>query len=333
MKKNINIVFCGTSDFAIKPLLLLVNNIDSDYNFNIKLVITQPDKPSGRNLKITFSDFKKAVINNQLPILQPENINDIEVINYIKSLNPDILITVAYGGYIGKELRTMCPLGAINLHPSLLPLHRGADPIRSTLINQNDFTGNTIFFIASKIDSGNIICQTKYNIYDFKERINYTDLSDYLSTNGAEDIVKSIKILEMKRNRFKDLKDLFPVQNEELATYTKKITESSNIANFNLNAEEFLANVYAYSLEPGYYCYFRNKRLKILKAEIYERINNDDYPIVKLIIKKLGFVISLKDVDLLVKTVQYEGKKIMSSSDFINGIRMEIGEKFENIKY
>ena len=178
MKNNINVIFCGTADFSYPTLIEMVNFNDPEYSISITSVVTQPDKPKGRNRSLKYSLIKETAILYKIPIEQPENINDKQVVDKLLKLKPDIIITAAYGGYIGKELRTSCPLGAINLHPSLLPLHRGADPIRSTLLAKDEYCGNTIFFLDAKMDSGPIILQNKYKISNIIENKNFTNIEN-----------------------------------------------------------------------------------------------------------------------------------------------------------
>ncbi|MCL2064404.1 MAG: methionyl-tRNA formyltransferase [Candidatus Cloacimonetes bacterium] len=329
--KKINIVFIGTADFGLPTLNKFVLNQDSEYDFNLKLIITQPDRPKGRNLGFKYSLIKETALLKNIPLLQPENINEDDIVESIKKCEPDIIVTIAYGGYIGKTLRTICPLGAINLHPSLLPLHRGADPVRSTLLAKDEYCGNTIYFLTSKIDSGPIIKQKSYKISDLEVKKNFTYIEYFLSKQGAEDMVEVIKQLEQKNVHYSELKKLFPQQDHSKATLSKKLEKNSAYADFNLSADEFINNVRSYSYRPGYVCKFRGKRLEIYEAEIIRKKNNEKYPEVTEIIKNVGFVISLKDADVLIKEVQYEGKKMMSSWDFNKGMRLQIGETFESI--
>ena len=330
-KKSLNIVFCGTADFGLPTLNKFILNKDEDYDFNLKMIITQPDKPKGRHLGFKYSLIKETALFTKTPLLQPENINAPEIIETIKSKKPDILIIIAYGGYIGKELRTLCPLGAINLHPSLLPLHRGPDPVRSTLLAKDEYCGNTVYFLTSKIDAGPIIMQKKYKISELEVKQNYTYIEYFLSKQGAEDMCEIVKMLDIKNLEFKELKSSFPNQDHTKATYSKKLEKTSNYADFELTAEDFINHIRSYAYRPGYVCRFRGKRLEIYEAEIVKNTPNENYPVIKEILKNKGFIISLKDADILIKEVQYEGKKLMPAYDFHKGMRLQIGERLENV--
>jgi len=314
-----NIVFMGTPSFAVPTLETLIKN-----NIIPVLIVSQPDKPKGRNQQLLPTPIKEVAQNNAIPCYQPEDVNLPESIEYIKSFEPDLIVTVAYGAFLGKELRTLCPFGAINMHPSLLPKHRGADPVRSTLLSNDELCGITVFFITAKMDSGSIIIQKQYAV---EQGMNFTTLDGFLSQKGAEVIIEAIATISKSSKRFSELKSSFMMQNHEEATYSSKVDKLSTVANFDLSVNEFLTKVKAYSNEPGYYCYFRGKRLKLLKAELFEVGNNSEYPVIKQVIKNEGFVVSLKDGEMLVREVQYEGKNIMSAWDFHIGARIQIGER------
>ena len=328
--KRINIVFCGTGDFALPTLLKLIYWATNDVLFKLVLVVTQPDKPKGRNLKIENTRIKEIALQNNIPVMQIEQSFCDEEIQYIKSFQPDMIVTVAFGEYLNKKMRTMCPYGAINLHPSLLPLHRGPDPIRSTILAKDECCGNTVFFLNAGIDAGNIILQTKYKIKDLPFNLNYSNLLNFLSEKGADDIVFSIKEIISRALTFKELKVSFPEQEHSKATFSKKINKTLICADFELSGDEFINRINAYSYTPGYYCIFRGKRLKLFCAEIVNSVNNIQYPIIKEIIKNKGFVITLKDSDLLIKEVQYENSVKMSAWQFNVGYRLVVGEKFEH---
>jgi methionyl-tRNA formyltransferase len=174
------------------------------------------------------------------------------------------------------------------------------------------------------MDGGPIITQKEYPVND----MNYTELSEYLAGEGAEEIVKAIGLLADSKMQFKGLKDGYIKQNDTEATYSSKVEKESNVADFSLSIREFLNRVNAYSYEPGYYCFFRNKRLKMLRAEKYSDLVNEDYPAVLSVEKNKGIVVGLKDGSILLKEVQYEGKKVMSAYEFHIGARIEIGERF-----
>jgi methionyl-tRNA formyltransferase len=324
-----NIVFMGTPDFAVPSLKHLIKQ-----GLKPVLVVSQTDKPKGRNLVLQPTPVKAIALENYIKVFQPENVNSQESIDYIKSYNPDIIITVAFGAFLNSQFRKMCPSGAINLHPSLLPLHRGADPVRNTLLNGETDCGISVFFITAKMDNGPIILQKKYAINDLIPKINHTLLEEKLSHIGSEVLFEAIQLLNNQKKQYNDLKQLFPPQDHNTATYSQKLEKHHLIADFNLSTTDFINKVQAYADEPGYYCYFRGKRLKIFEAECMAQNNphqKENPATITQNIKKQGFTITLKDNDLLIKEVQYEGKNRMNAYEFAIGSRLEIGEKLTHV--
>ena len=306
----------GTPQFSVPTLLKLVNS-----NYTPKLVITKPDRPAGRNLKINFSPVKEVALKYNLPLYQPNNINDNTSYEFIKQYEPDLIITVAFGEFLKKKIRLLPTYFAINLHPSLLPLHRGADPVRDTLLSGDTVCGVTFFKLISSMDSGPIIHQKKYNV---PHETNFSHLENFLSEQGAEEICTIIDMIH-KTPHFD-----FIEQKHEDATYTSKLKKNENLADFRDNFDIFNRKLKAYNDEPGFFCYFRGKRLKLYKAELYSKNYNSKVGEIKEIVHSKGFIVSLSDCDLLITEVQFEGKKRMKASDFQNGSRMMIGERLES---
>jgi methionyl-tRNA formyltransferase len=314
--KKINIVFLGTPQFAVPILEKLILE-----KFNVVLVITQPDKPSGRNLKIVFNPIKMIALKNNLDIFQPENINLPENVAKIKAYSPHLLITVGYGSYLKREIRKIGCFGAINVHPSILPKYRGPDPIRETLLNSDSLCGISIFKLNSQMDAGDIILQETYPL---SKEINFTELENFLSVKSSELISNAIEFII--NPKFVLLK-----QDQSKVSYSKKLLKEDNLANFNLLADDFLTKIRSYSLQPGYICKFRDKNLKLLSAKILRYTDNLNVGVISLDNPKNGITVSLKNADLLITQLQYDGKKIMKASEFINGARLKNGELLKNV--
>ena len=194
--REVKILFMGTAEFGI-PTLKVLND-----NFNLDTIITNYDKPSGRGLKIKFSPVKKFAISNNIKYLQPKNLKDQRFINKITSINPDIIVVVAFR-MIPKSIWKIPKYGTINLHASLLPNYRGSAPINWAIINNENFTGVTTFFIDDKIDTGDILIQEKIKI---DKKINAGELHDKLKLMGASIVEKTLKgILENSLQRVKQI--------------------------------------------------------------------------------------------------------------------------------
>ena len=176
--KEVKILFMGTAEFGI-PTLKVLND-----NYNLDAIITNYDKPSGRGLKIKFSAVKKFAISNNIKYFQPKNLKDQSFIDKIKSINPDIIVVVAFR-MIPKSIWQIPKYGTINLHASLLPNYRGSAPINWAIINNENFTGVTTFFIDDKIDTGDILLQEKIKL---DKKINAGELHDKLKVIGASTV-------------------------------------------------------------------------------------------------------------------------------------------------
>ena len=204
--EKIKIVYMGTPDFSVGPLQNLIKE------YNVIAVVTQPDKEVGRKKEIKFSPVKQCAIENNIKVLQPEKIR-VEYDEIIK-LNPDIIITCAYGQIIPKELLTLPKYGCINIHASLLPKLRGGAPIHKAIIDGYDKTGVTIMYMDEKMDSGDIVYQEEVKIMDTD---NVGTLFDKLSVLGSNMIVKVLP--DIINNNINPIK-----QNEEEVTYAYNIT-------------------------------------------------------------------------------------------------------------
>ncbi len=308
------IVFMGTPDFAVPTLKAL-----AETRFKPQLCITQPDRPKGRKRKLRPTPVKLTAQQLKIPIIQPENVNSLETINKILEIAPDIIITVAYGGYLNKFLRLLPNFGCINLHPSLLPKHRGSAPINYALFNGEKITGNTIFKIVAKMDAGPIISQNEIKI---AEKDCYTSLYKKLSENGAQDIIKAIKDIE--RNGLVTQK-----QDHTKATFSHKLLKNNFLINWNDTAENIRNRVRGVAEIPGIAASFREKRIKIIEVEILETISKEA-PGNIIDVSKNGIIVASIDKNILLKKVQPAGKNIMTSHAFSLGARIETGEKFEN---
>ena len=187
--KKVKILFMGTAEFGI-PTLEILNN-----NFDLNTIITNYDKPSGRGLKIKFSPVKEFAISNNIKFLQPKNLKDQSLVNEIKSIKPDFIIVVAFR-MIPKIIWEIPKYGTINLHASLLPNYRGSAPINWAIINNEEYSGVTTFFIDDKIDTGDILLQEKIKL---EKNINAGDLHDKLKVIGARTVERTI--IEILKNK------------------------------------------------------------------------------------------------------------------------------------
>ncbi len=306
----------GTPDFAVPILRKLVET-----GYKPILCITQPDKPQGRNRKLSAPVVKEIALELGIEVLQPENINSKDAISLIHHHHPELIITVAYGGYIGREIRNIPLLAAINIHPSLLPKYRGATPINACLWEGEKNTGVSIFRLAAKMDAGPILYQTSYSI---QENDNYNILLGKLSRQSSEDVIQLI-------HNFEENKLVEKPQDNNIVSYCKKLEKEDLIIHWNNKAKDIHNQVRALAEKPGASTVFRNKPLKIISTKILPDKSDEIPGTVIEIIRNIGIIAATGDFCILIETLQPAGKKIMSSHDFHLGARIDIGEIFGEV--
>ena len=305
------IVFAGSSEYAIPILEELVATREHE----IPLVISQPARPKGRKLQAEDTPLAASARLLALEIFTPEDVNDEESLARIAAVGADIIVTASYGAFLGKKLRQMCPLGAINLHPSLLPKYRGSSPIPAALLAGERITGNSIFRLVKKMDAGPLLYQEELPIHDNE---NYSSLHDRLANQAAQ-------LLPRLLTELADLPER--EQSDEAASYSKMITKADLELDFNNTTSSLLRQIRAYSYEPGAYTMFRGRELKILSAQQYVDTSNQEPGSICQIIKNEGFTIATGDGEILIRQVQAAGKKRMDAWAFTLGARFTPGER------
>ena len=295
----------GTPAFAVPSLEILINK-----DFNIIGVITATDKKSGRGRKITSSPIKKIATNNNIPIFQPKNLKDPQFINEINSLKPDLFVVVAFR-MLPEILINIPKLGTINLHSSLLPNYRGAAPINWVIINGEEETGVTTFFINKKIDEGDIIDSMRVKINDgYSAGI----LHDKLMSVGAELVLKTVN--NIFTNTFSRKKQIISDKDKLAPKIDKELCK----INLNKTAEEIVRLIKGLSPYPGAKLNFENKNYKIIDCKKTD-INYSNKSIMFVENNKLYFK-NFKNESIEILELQAEGKKIMKSSDFLRGNKL-----------
>lgn len=304
---NLKIIFMGSSDFAVKSLDNLLLN-----NYDIKAVVTAPDKKSGRGKKINFSDVKKYSLKKNLKLLQPENLKQVDFVNKIKSFNADIIIVVAFR-MLPKIVWEIPNKGTINLHASLLPQLRGAAPIHWAIINGLKKTGVTTFFINQKIDFGNIIEQKEVKIEDFE---NTGSLYEKLKIIGGLLILSTLKLIF--ENNLKTIKQ----SNSLNLIKAPKLNKENRKIDWNKSGFEIFNLIRGLSPFPSAWTKDKknNKIIKLFNVIYHKEIKTKHLNGV-ISIKNNMLKILLKDGYLEVLEIQIEGKKRMSGKEFINGYR------------
>ncbi len=309
------ILFAGTPNFSL-PSLEYVKK-----NYNLIGIITQPDKPQGRGLKIKFSPVKEFGIKNNIPVFQPYKLNDGVFINTIKNLSPDFILEVAYGKIFPEEVINIPKECSINIHPSLLPGYRGASPIRWAIINNENITGVSANIMTKEIDTGKIIYQEKIDILP---EDTYGSLYEKLSIKSAG-IISKVFAHYFEKNFLENISDVYKVKN----FYARKMEHSDFKINWNKSALEIYNLIRASYPKPGTYTFYNSMLIKIYEAEIVPENRNSFEPgeIVISNIKK-GIIVKTGNGMLKILKLQKENKKVLYYKDFLNGIKIKEKEKF-----
>lgn len=298
---NIRILYMGTPELSAHILEGLINN-----GYNIIGVVAQLDKPVGRKNIIEPVPTKKVALKYNIPVFQVEKIR----LNYdfVKELNPDLIVTCAYGQIVPQGLLDIPSLGAINVHGSLLPKYRGASPIQSALINGEKVTGITIMKMIDKMDAGAMYHKEYINI---EEDDNYSTLCEKIADAGLKGLLYSIPLLA--KHELQGIE-----QDENLATFCTKIKKEDEHLSLNLNCDEFINMVRGLSNVPGGYLLLENQVFKIYKAK---KVNCLVTHAVGTIVQadKRGLLLQLKDGQISLLEIQRQGKKKMDYKSFING--------------
>ncbi len=298
---ELKIVYMGTPEFSVGPLRELINNYD------VELVVTQPDKYVGRKKVLTPSKVKEFALENGIKVFQPNKIR--EEYKEIIDLKPDLIVTCAYGQIIPKELIDYPKYGCINIHASLLPEYRGGAPIHHAVMDGKDKTGITIMFMNEKMDEGDILYQKEIPILDTD---NTSIMFDKLSLLGSEMISEFIpKIIKGDINPIK--------QDNTKATYAYNITKEDEKIDFNDYATNIYNKIRGLSEIPGAYAFLDNKRIKIFNSKIGKEKTGRPGEITNVYEDGIG--ISSKDYEIIITDIQIEGKTRELVKDYLHGIQ------------
>jgi methionyl-tRNA formyltransferase len=306
--EKVRIVFMGTPEFAVGILETIIKN-----NYEVVGVITAADKPAGRGQKIKYSAVKEFAIANNLTLLQPTNLKDESFLLDLTALNANLQIVVAFR-MLPKVVWEMPFLGTFNLHASILPNYRGAAPINWAIINGETKTGVTTFFIDDKIDTGAMILSSEIPI-DNDE--NAGQLHDRLMLLGSTTVIDTLKLIEQG-----SVKTIIQTDNTEVKTAYKLDKENCKI-DWSKSAVEINNLIRGLSPYPAAWCFFRDL-IEEWNVKIYEsKIISDQHshPIGTLICTKKEIKVAVKEGFIQILQLQLAGKKKMSASELLNGMK------------
>lgn len=298
------IVFMGTPDFAAASLKKLI-----DKKYDIAAVFTQPDKPRDRGMKLSYSPVKELALENNIPVYQPTRLRDGTATELIKSLDPDILVVVAYGRILPDDMLEVPKYGAINVHASLLPKYRGAAPIQWAVLNGDKITGVTTMYLASEMDTGDIIYTTETEIGEFETS---GELFDRLMIMGAELLDRTLRDIEA------GTAPRTP-QDHSKASYVKMLDKSLSPIEWAKTPREVIKQIYGLQPWPVATAGLDGKVFKIYSAE-YTQNKTDKAPGSVVSAGKKGIEIACLDGEtVLITELQAAGKKRMKASDYLLG--------------
>ena len=294
------IVFIGTGEIGVSTLRALQKS-----EHELAAIVTQPDKPVGREQKIAPPPIKAALAGSQISILQPGKIKDPQAIERIRALGPDAIVVIAYGQILPRAVLEIPKIACLNLHASLLPRWRGAAPIQGAIAAGDRETGITVMYMDEGLDTGDILLQYKIDVLP-------TDtggsLHDRLAEIAPEALLESLRLLTSGKGPRTP-------QDQTLATYAPKLNRESGRINWDESAEAIERKIRAYNPWPGAFTEFNDRKLKIFSASVVDLRGKPG----EILRKDKEFVIGAADRALLLTEVQLEGKLRMTAADFLRG--------------
>ncbi|MDO9491686.1 methionyl-tRNA formyltransferase [Acetobacterium sp.] len=308
--KKIKVIFMGTTDFGVPAL----ENLVSD-EYQVVAAICQPDRPNKRGNKVEILPLKAKALALGITVLQPEQIKDPQFIEQLKSFEADIFIVAAYGQILSKEILEMPPLGALNIHGSLLPEYRGAAPIQRAIIDGKVKTGVTIMQMGEGMDTGDMLSKAECPI---NETTTFQSLYQDLSVLGGGLLIETLKkVVEGS---------LKPVpQDEVMATYAEKILKDTGHINWGKNSRQILFLINGTDPAPGAYVMYHDEKIKCFHPEIMAWEGQENPGTILIANDRDGLVIKTQDGALKVGSIQAPGKKRMDATVFLRGKKLEIG--------
>jgi methionyl-tRNA formyltransferase len=296
------IVFIGTGEIGVPTLRALQNSAHE-----LVAVVTQPDKPVGREQKVTAPPVKAALASSKMPILQPTKIKDPTAVEQIGALKPDVIVVMAYGQILPRAVLEIPKVACLNLHASLLPRWRGAAPIQAAIAAGDHQTGITVMYMDEGLDTGDILLQRRIDI-----AANETggSLHDRLAEIAPDTLLESLKLLQAANApRI--------AQDKTVATYAPKLDREAGRIDWKESAEQIERKIRAYNPWPSAFTEFRNRKLKLFSASIVDLQGKPG----ETLREDRELVVTTSDRALSLNEVQLEGKRRMRVVEFLRGLK------------
>lgn len=306
------VIFMGTPDFSVGTLEALI-----EAGHEVTLAVTQPDKPKGRGKSMQYPPVKEAALAHGIEVYQPKRIREPECVEYLRKYEADIMVVVAFGQILTKEILEMPKYGCINVHASLLPKYRGAAPIQWAVINGEEVTGVTTMRMDEGIDTGDIILKEEV-VLDKKETGG--SLFERLAKKGADLCVKTLAAIEAGTATYTP-------QNHEEATHTSMIKKQLGEIDWTKPAQELERLVRGLNPWPSAYTHMNGKTLKIWEASVLEKeeADRENKRPGTIEVGKNTIAVQTGKGMLQLEEIQLEGKKRMQADAFLRGVNLETG--------
>ncbi len=310
-----NIIFFGSGEFAVSSLKALLYS-----QHKILCVVTRPDRKKGRGLHLGATAVKELAGEFRLKVYQPEKINNAQAIKFLKDLKPDLFIVISYGQILSQEVLEIPKIFAINAHASLLPKYRGAAPINWSLINGDTQTGITVIKMTPDMDAGPVMLQKKV---DVAEQETALTLTDKLSQAAADSLVEVLPLIENNNYRLQ-------AQDEDKVSFAPKLKKEDGLIDWSRDARGICNLIRGCLVWPGAFTYYKDKLLKIYRAESRRVETHKSRRIYGQIIEVSGegIIVATGKDDLIIEELQIEGKRRMGAQEFIRGHKLSTGEIF-----
>ena len=306
------VIFMGTPDFAVGTLEALI-----EAGHEVVLAVTQPDKPKGRGKEMQFTPVKECALKHDIPVFQPRRVREEECIEELRKYNADIMVVVAFGQILPKEILEMCTYGCVNVHASLLPKYRGSAPIQWAIIDGEEVTGVTTMQMDEGLDTGDMLEKVEY-VLDPKETGG--SLFDKLSTLGGELILSTLEKLEngtITRTP----------QGDAVTSYAKMLQKSMGKIDWSMEAVKIERLIRGLNPWPSAYTSLKGKTVKIWAAEVEEGQPTGNPG--RVTVTKDQLLVECGEGFLSITELQLEGKKRMDTAAFLRGFTVEDQSVFE----
>lgn len=304
-----NVVYMGTPEFAVPPLDAIIKA-----GHNVTGVFTQPDKPKGRGYTLTPPPVKVRALESDIPVFQPNSMKDGEALEILTELNPDVIVVVAYGKILPKDILDLPKYGCVNVHASLLPKYRGAGPIQWCVLNGEKETGVTTMKMAEGLDTGDMLLKSSTLI---GENETAGELHDRLSLMGAELITETLTALE--NNSVTPVK-----QDDSLSNYAPMLTKELCKIDWNKSAQKIHNQVRGLNPWPVAIATVNGKKVKIFATTVGNKSGNAGS-----VLSVNPLTVACAEGSVIINELQLEGKKRMHSDDFVRGYRITTETVFE----